>query len=302
MDLTETDPIFMIKIQVKRLASFCKMSEVAPLGLPNIGSSCWLNSVLQILLRSNQFVEAITLHREDGKLHILIFDLIFCIRKAELSEEETRRSSLEDVMRSYKNLHEGILTIHPIFRESSLNDCHEVLTYLINALHQESTKLPAPSYSAEEKIIAKDFEGSVSNILLTTVMCQSRITSDKTTLYETFNTYFVEVTEGKDLQQMLDEKTFIHTSNLVFLSFIMPTEESREFKINNIIKINGKVYVLYGMIYYIIPMRHYIALIKRYDEKGWFIMNDAHTSEFSQDDLFNKLQSFPSIVAYGQVK
>jgi ubiquitin C-terminal hydrolase len=105
--------------------------NIVPLGLPNIGASCWLNSILQVFNRSPSFLETIYENGpKQGPFHEHLIELCDAIK--------ARDTNL--IVEKYRKCHAFIMAMHPVFAESSLNDSHEVLTYCINKLHEEAAR------------------------------------------------------------------------------------------------------------------------------------------------------------------
>lgn len=275
---------------------------MSPIGLPNIGTTCWLNSVLQLIINSNILCNVILENKDKGPIHTSLSNVIHTVKTAseqhELSEsvnETNFQTKLEQIVASYRELHSLICSLHPIFTENSCNDCHEVITYLINALHEESKY---DHFENEpEQILYSHNAKSLSNILLTTSVCIRRIASDNDVINESFTTFFVEHKNENDLQTTLNLTRFIYTPRVLFLSIIIQPNTS--FNLNNMIRINEKIYTLYGMIYFIPHMRHYISMIRK-DEQEWYLLNDASCNVITNEDVARLFNYYPTIIAYCQ--
>jgi len=266
-----------------------------PIGLPNIGATCWLNSVLQLIINSSILCSTIIEHKDKGPIHTSLSNVIQSVQQQHTNEIDFQ-NKLEQIVSNYRELHSMICDLHPIFRENPCNDCHEVITYLINALHNESKY--DHFQNETEKILYSHNSNSLSNIILTTSVCIRRIASDNDVINESFVTLFVEPQEGDDLQKALTRTTIIHSPKILFLSMIVNPYTS--LNLNNLILINEKTYALYGMVYYIPHMRHYVSMIRK-DQQEWFLLNDASCNIISNEDVSKLFNYYPTIIAYCQI-
>lgn len=260
-----------------------------PIGLPNIGASCWLNSVLQLLFKSKHFCDVIIKNHEKGPLHTCLTNVI----------NGYRMKDFQGILHHYQHLHSLIIRMHPVFSQSGYNDCHEVITYLINNLHEEEKYQPE-IVSDEEKQLYNDNQKSLSDVILTIGISTQRITSDKEILNDSFITFFVEPSLNgdryNDLQTTLSSTKFIHTPKVLLLSVVIPPETAMD--LNNVVKINEKVYRLTGMIYFIPGMNHYISVVRNEDYNGWFLLNDAICNSITNEELSQIFKYYPTIIHY----
>jgi len=279
------------------------MSDVtlddAPVGLPNIGNSCWLNSILQVLCRSDAFVNAILQNRDAAPLHGMMANLF----------DYMDAKDYANIMDAYRKLHMYICTMHPVFRESSQNDCHEVLTYLLNELHKEIAK-PVPvevqeSLDATSRAIMRDFNNHVSSLLETALVCVKRTCSDNTVVYETFFTLFVEPTQVElgvyNIQDSLNKMEFVSVPNVIFMTIMMP--ENAQCKLLFDVVLGDKKYRLSSIVFFIGGVNHYITAVRRKrhseeEKQGWYVMNDHMCNFVTNEELFSRIRAYPSLICY----
>ncbi|KAM3130782.1 hypothetical protein pb186bvf_017077 [Paramecium bursaria] len=98
------------------------------LGLPNIGNTCYMNSVLQILLRATQFIDALGIFIESS----IFIQLCISLSQKLLQKQEINREELV-------NLKNMISQINPQFIGTEQQDSSELLLCLLNKLNDDST-------------------------------------------------------------------------------------------------------------------------------------------------------------------
>ena len=270
-----------------------------PIGLPNIGNSCWLNSLLQTLSRSDEFVNAILQDRDNGLMHGMLANLF----------DAMDAKDREKILEAYRAFHGYVLQMHPIFRENSQNDSHEVLTYLINALHKEVAR-PVPdeiiaTLDPMSKSILRDFSNTVSKVLETTLVCTSRVTSDNLVVYETYNTLFVEpldIGNGMySVQEALHKIKFASVPKVLFMSLMMSDCAQCKFVFD--IALADKKYRLSTIIFFIPQVNHYITAVRRRrmseeEPQGWYMMNDHMCNYITSEQLFSNIRAYPTLISY----
>ena len=215
----------------------------------------------------------------------------------------------EDILRAYRMFHGHLISMNPIFQQSTQNDSQEVLTFLINAFHKEAGQ-HIPEHIAEtldpvSKTIIRDFNQSVSNILETTVICTQRTSSDNTQIIETFTTLFVEPAKQEDgiysLQAALDKIQFASVPKVLFMSLIMGSNANCKLVFD--ITLANQQYRLSSIVFYIPGANHYITAVRRrrqteQEEQGWYVMNDHMCQFLSNEQLFANIRAYPSLISY----
>ncbi len=274
----------------------------APFGLPNVGNSCWLNAVIQLLIRSGNFVNSLFQNRNKG----FILHDHFCSLIVAIDEKNTN-----DILKHYVNLYQTICKLHPNFVINGQNDSHEVYTYLINALHDESkVMLPDDIIERSDKsdfgsqAVLRDYNKSVSHILETTLLCTLRHAKDGDRICETYNTLFIEPppnSEGEfNIQDSLNLINFLICPKVLMLNVFM--NENARCRLTNEITITSDkgivIYRLCGIIFYIQQMHHYIAAVKKIDNIGWYILNDNMCNFIDSNELFKYIKAYPSLISY----
>lgn len=300
------------------------MNYLPPIGLPNIGATCWLNSILQMLLSCPlllQTIMQISSTLQADNLHLHLQRLFHAIQQR----------NKPDIVQHYQQLHQLILQMHPTFNQSSLNDCNEVLIYLINKLHDEiAVQVPeflqSQAQDTASKIILRDFEYKLSNYLETALICTKRIASDQTEIIETNFCLFVEPKLLPDntysIQEFMNDQTFVSLPHVLFMNLIINQQCS--CRVPDVLNICNQEYKLCSIIFFIPGAMHYVCAIRHKNEfvlpsstnnegesspeepkkfiDGWFFANDHVVSYIPNDSFQNLVQHcFPTLLAYEQV-
>ena len=271
-----------------------------PSGLPNLGATCWLNSVLQVLIHSIHLREIIESNSDKGKLHSLLTNLLQAVDTHDALK----------IIGCYRPLHQHIVQSNPIFSMSALNDSHEVMTYLINELHKEAgvvipdqmmTQLTDPV----SKVILRDFDKKISKILEACITVTERTISDKTTVNETFVTMFVEPKlmsehQAPSLQEALNDIKFGNLPKCFFINLIM----SHPCGVPDALLVQQVWYQLRCIVFFLPHAIHYICTVRgELDGKSvWCILNDASVSFVSMEDMAKTNLGVPSLILYEQSK
>jgi uncharacterized UBP type Zn finger protein len=295
------------------------MNYLPPIGLPNIGATCWLNSILQLILSCPallQTIMQISNTIQSDNLHLHLQRLFHAIQQRNKPE----------IVHHYQKLHQLIITIHPIFNQSSLNDCNEVLIYLINKLHDEVAVL-VPEFLRSQaadtasKIILRDFDNKLSHYLETALICTKRMSSDQTEIIETNFCLYVEPKLLEDntycIQQFINDQSFVNLPHVLFMNLII--NQQCACRIPDILNVQNQKYKLCSIIFFIPNAAHYVCAIRHKNEfvlpsesndeqepkklvDGWFFTNDHFVSFIPQTNFHNVVQNcFPSLIAYEQV-
>jgi ubiquitin C-terminal hydrolase len=268
------------------------------IGLPNIGNSCWLNSIVQMILHSHELTQTIGEKGVfAGPLHAALITLINCIKT----------NQTERLLDCYKALYHLVVNLNANFIEHSSNDAHEVLTYLVNGLHQESCAL-IPQEIIERLqdpasiTILRDFENKLSPILETVVFVTCRKASDGSEIFESNNTLFIEPLQMQDqtysVQAALDRLEFASLPKCLFVKIMI--QKMCQCRLPNLIQLHDVQYHLKSIIFFISAIRHYITAVKTTYKSvdGWYIFNDTQVTFIPSEQLGRMIQAFPSVILY----
>lgn len=156
------------------------------IGFPNLGNSCWLNSLLQLLLNNKWFAEAI--QRINGGS--------FTSHLKELAVNRGSISSLIKILRALA--HDG-----------TPEDSHEAFIKIIDILHEEN-KQPMDASSKMMEQVVKHTDNSISLPLALFQGVMRYENSDKVEIFEPFTTFFLEPSYGRNYNIGLQmEQTFL---------------------------------------------------------------------------------------------
>lgn len=283
-------------------------TALPPLGLMNLGLSCWWNSVLQMILHNpyiRECIEMKTHNLQNAPLHYHIQQLIACIRQRDPYE----------TYNWHVRLYKSVLQLHPVFRESNMNDAHEVLTYMINQLHDEScVKVPEDTLPSDSvgRAIIRDFNGTLSRIIHNVACCTKRTNSDNEVLIESYVTLFLEPKEMQpglySIEEALKDIRFGFLPRCLYLSLIVG--ERANCRIKSSIMVQGFQYKLHSMVFFIPSASHYVSAVltdfvdhKPLENQDWMFCNDNHISmiNFSQMRDYIGSDGYPTILSYVQV-
>jgi len=245
------------------------------MGLPNIGASCWLNSILQIFIHCSR-IRAIMMEagKSKGPLHNLIISLYEAL--------ETRTP--HEILPAYRELHDWIVQANPIFGQSAMNDANEVLTFIINRLHEEAA-VHIPDYVSKNvsdsasHVILRDFDNRISRMLELCLCVIARQASDLSTIYETYTTVFLDPKTplGYNMQEALNKYAFANVPINLFLNIVMGN--NYVVQVPESLTIQNIKFILGAIIFYDPMKRHYMTGIKGMTEQQqpiWCIFNDAY--------------------------
>ena len=275
-----------------------------PLGLPNIGASCWLNAALQLFFYSSQLLQVIregNRNKESTPMHFYLSQML---------ESLQSRKQPYEIVSVYRELHQYIISVHPSFASNALNDTHEVITFVVNQLHQESgQKLPGHIreriVDPVSSVILRDFDNRLSKILECCMGVTSRKCKDESVIYETFTTLFVdpfdEEKNNNDLQLALNKLQFHSVPKSLFISLILqPTQQSCMLLDN--LHVGGGTFVIRGIVFFLPNMYHYIVAVRGTldDVSGWCIFNDANVSFMKPEELC-QIPGIPTLILYEQI-
>jgi ubiquitin C-terminal hydrolase len=291
-----------------------------PWGFPNHdGTTCWLNSILQTICKSDSFVACIRTYAKTGvgRLHRLLVDLF------DAKEEEHFHVC-------YQQLLEYIITLNKDFATSRFNDSHEVLTYIINHLHEESGKEIPELIVKQLKDVAsiaimRDFERKISIMLETVVSCVVRTISDGSEVCETFNTLFIEPKLLQDgtysVQASISDIQFASIPKCLFVKLLI-SKECR-CRIPNGVQIGDRKYNIASIVFYTrmnaATAGHYFTAVRgsqivqeivmttgeikaSVEQIGWYICNDSMVTFVPESNFYKSVQaSYPTLISYEQI-
>ena len=160
-----------------------------PIGYPNIGNTCWLNSLLQLLLSSSNFLYFFKIKKYNEKSNII---------------------------KLFNNLPNSIFALFSILKNKFNNyaqqDSHEGLLILLEEIHKETKTLyKTKEYSIIEKQILLYSKNTISPIQSIFQGICKWYDSDNNVRYEPFKTLFCEY----DINL---QKDFINLETLLFKS------------------------------------------------------------------------------------
>ena len=273
-----------------------------PIGLPNIGATCWLNSCLQTLFHSIVMKDAIQKNtRQAGRLHQLLNDL--------MDGMDRRDTSI--ILSLYRELHQYLINSNRDFASSSLNDTNEVITWILNELHREAGKVVTPELRSRLKdassfVILRDFDNKISNVLEAFVSVISRKTSDNQTLYETFSVLFIDPTttdamgnESTSIQAAVSDIHFHNLPKCMFISLVM--RPLMRCHVPDVLFAQKTVQLYVRSIVFFLPhMSHYIVAVRGMldGQPIWCVLNDANIS-YVQGEQLSQL-GIPTLLLYEQ--
>ncbi|XP_051732454.1 ubiquitin carboxyl-terminal hydrolase 37-like isoform X1 [Ctenopharyngodon idella] len=119
-------------------------ADQAPLGLPNLGNTCYMNSVLQCLLSVSPFREDVLSLQEDWKNEAVLLGALSDLHMSRLdsSDSELKKKLLAKVKGYIEN-------DYPNFEGNQQQDAHEFLMACLFCLKEESEilKIFCPTYT-----------------------------------------------------------------------------------------------------------------------------------------------------------
>ena len=150
-------------------------------GFPNLGNTCWLNSLLQLLL-NNKFFCAALRRMGDGK------------RTRALKSLADSRGSLPDLVE----------ILRACGQQGTPEDSHEAFMRLLNILHEEN-KVPIRTDTTMSQQVAKHSENFTSLPLALFQGVFRYENSDREEIFEPFTTFFLESSRDAvyDVQKQL---------------------------------------------------------------------------------------------------
>lgn len=268
-----------------------------PIGLPNFGNTCWLNSLFQALLSTNQFI------------HLL----------NEISSPTAFSTHLKNLFHScltFNNLQarqDLIQFIHSIGWHKGLpEDSSEALLWCINQLHNDcKIKIENDSNNPIFQSLYKHNQGESSVVYSYVQGCYGWKTSDNEQRYEPFITFYLDwapitnqvqnITEC--LEQTFKNKQIVMMPPLLAICFDRSPEHI-QFKLTSSFMLytpdgTKVVYNLKAVILHIGGMGggHYVCI--GYRDNKWWIFDDDRVSQI---EMTGNINDVPRLCLYDMSK
>jgi len=238
--------------------------------LPNLGNTCYINSVLQIFLHSkrlfNELNEVLILN-ENEELNV-----VQLISKVRTMYTEEKKYNIYEQHDSYLLLSYLLDKINNLF-PSKFNPYYSIL------LH---TKLKCKNKQCKHITHQRQFE----NILYLTPNSETKTIED--CMDKDFITSKVEFTCPKCKHNIASKKTIIdNMPEYIFMTLQHFGDNNTNFKIEKSTIQSGIEYELCGLIEHIGPSEssgHYVSYILDQSNKHWYIFDDDRVYRYNSID------------------
>ena len=263
-----------------------------PPGIPNIGQTCYANSIFQLLYRITDLTNDIITNKFDkpeyynsNSLAIKIFNFIKLMSKGDKISKEEARSILDICISKTKQ-----------------EDANEQLGKVLFELRDKQNEIGTQNSRFITKLQQGDKDKNVmaTNYILSLAVNKKTDKNSNETITDIINNNKLNISTGKYL--IVHLKSYSEITDGTKIKFIpnIKLEETVHIPQKNDIM---KLYNLVGVIIHIgenINSGHYIALIK-YDK--WYKYDDDTVSSISNptDFLNNNKNSTPYILLYEEV-
>ena len=270
-----------------------------PIGIPNFGNTCWLNSLIQGLLSSQQFIKCCNQLME-YKTPFVTKLLNLCYSCLNKSQANTRMDMIQLLQSA--GWHRGMP-----------EDSSEALLWLIEQLHKEC-KVPMVLENETENgiytSIFKHNQGETSFIYSYFQGCYGWKTSDNEQRYEPFITFYLDWAQIENQTQNISQclETTFKNKQIVMMPPLLAicfdrTSEHIKFKCTSEFMLctpEGKnvVYKLKAIILHIGSLAggHYVCLGLR--DNQWWIFDDDRVSQVEMTGLLNDV---PRLCLYDMI-
>ncbi|CAG9316443.1 unnamed protein product [Blepharisma stoltei] len=242
-------------------------------GIPNIGNTCYMNSVIQVLAATPNFLANLDSVKQAELIALKNF-----IQGVKLRYPS---SSLSILANDFKN---QISQAHPIFQGSRENDAKELFAIILSILGEEET-VTNPfnivfkrSFKCEEKNhIAYSEEKSNLIIIPKGASIENHLKNmdSEKKFWGDNQLYCEKCKKTKDITMKTER---IELPEILVLYTPKDGNSKNNTKCLNEVILEQKSYILYAVICYNSWPRHYYAYT-RISEKSWRKYNDDRTSE-----------------------
>lgn len=272
------------------------LSSAPTQGFPNLGNTCWLNSLLQTLIHNDLFAEMIKrLKSENGLTNSLKHFYVADINPVNI---------LSYILNLWQSkIGYGIP-----------QDSHEAVLWLLEELHGENKMVSTVSETSNEltRQLAKYNSNTTSSIYQLFQGVMTYTTSDGEVRYEPFITFFLDCPARVEnfpinitdcFALTFERKKIVHMPGILLVCF--ERQDQGEFDLttyfeledpnNNVIKFRLTGVVLhYGNQY----GGHYIAFSDT--SKGWLLFDDQNVRPLNTTS--SKVRGTPRLMVYERLQ